>query len=146
MWKIKPENEKTFRVFHGFVQAKFSIGSSILGLSQFLQLSQAFFKNEAHYKRNQNWLVNWSSCYPDLNQWNTLYRLSSKYKNQKQWFTTLFLPITFKKFKPWQEHKSLFDQQQQQQQQQQQHLHFCAKCMVELSNNQICKKTERKQI
>jgi len=48
----------TVRAFHGFGQAKFADGGSILGSSQFTQLPQlplktSVFKNDAQFKSGQ---------------------------------------------------------------------------------------------
>jgi hypothetical protein len=45
-------------VFQGFGQAKSAGGGSILGLSQFTQLTPATFKNDIKFKCGQNQLKN----------------------------------------------------------------------------------------
>jgi len=47
-----------YMAFHGFGQAEFAYGGSILGSRKFTQLPQLPLKNDARFKSGRNWLKN----------------------------------------------------------------------------------------
>ncbi len=69
-----------YRVFHGFGQAKFADGGSILGSSQFTQLSQLPLKTTLDIKKGQKGLKNNESLFRYLNPLHTLLSKKTRFR------------------------------------------------------------------